>query len=294
MKRFSAILLAMVMLLSLAACGGAKETEDTSAQQTPSGISKVESLFHPATSSDAGAYATVKISAEVKMDDETAWLGLCPTGKDYITEEEADDVDIIWFSYDAREEGDPYVYACDFSSVEDGTYALVVTSSDDASVGYVIIQLLMTKDGDKLTFDYTNAKYNERPSAEQLGSTESTDSTEESQSSDPAEYSREYWEAKYPGENICPFYIDENGTERSYYWVSGLDGWDGTMASWINQPFNWNGWHKAEDGCIVNEDETLKITDDWANGDEAMSSYCTVTTEAHEKDSVQSTTAGEN
>ena len=100
---------------------------------------------------------------------------------------------------------------------------------------------------------------------------------------DPAEYTREYWEERYPGENICPFYIDEDGVERNYYWVSGLDGWDGTMGSWINQPFNWNGWHKTDDGCIVNEDETLKITDNWANGEESMSSFCTVTTEKYEK-----------
>ena len=99
---------------------------------------------------------------------------------------------------------------------------------------------------------------------------------------DPAEYSREFWEEKYPGENICPFYIDEDGTEYSYYWVSGMDGWDGTIESWIAQPFNWNGWHKTDDGCIVNEDETLKITDDWANGDEGLSSCCTVTTEPYE------------
>ena len=101
---------------------------------------------------------------------------------------------------------------------------------------------------------------------------------------DPAEYSREYWEEKYPGENICPFSIEENGKEYSYYWVSGLEGWDGTMGSWINQPFNWNGWHKTADGCIVNKDETLKITDSWANGDESMSSFCTVTTEPYNKD----------
>ena len=100
---------------------------------------------------------------------------------------------------------------------------------------------------------------------------------------DPAEYSREYWEAKYPGENVCPFSIDENGKEYSYYWVSGLDGWDGTMESWIKQPFNWNGWHKAEDGSIVNKDETLKITDSWANGEESMSSNCVVTTEKYDK-----------
>lgn len=100
---------------------------------------------------------------------------------------------------------------------------------------------------------------------------------------DPVEYGREYWEEKYPGENICPFYIDENGTEYSYYWVSGFEGYDGTIESWLSQPFNWNGWHKTDDGAIVNEDETLKITDSWANGEESMSSFCTVTTEKYEK-----------
>lgn len=106
---------------------------------------------------------------------------------------------------------------------------------------------------------------------------------------DPAEYEMSFWEAKYPGENVCPFSIDENGVERSYYWVSSLEGWDGTMASWIKQPFNWNGWHKTADGSIVNKDETLKITDNWANGDEGMSSFCTVTTVPYDKASASST-----
>lgn len=112
---------------------------------------------------------------------------------------------------------------------------------------------------------------------------------------DPVEYSREFWEEKYPGENICPFYIDENGTEYSYYWVSVFEGWDGTMASWITQPFNWNGWHKTDDGSIVNKDETLKISDSWANGEESMSSFCTVTTEEYVKEEADGQdTAGED
>lgn len=131
---------------------------------------------------------------------------------------------------------------------------------------------------------------------------ESADDTESSEESaedesiegDPAEYGREYWENKYPGENICPFYIEENGTERSYYWVSGLEGWDGTMASWINQPFNWNGWHKTADNCIVNEEETLKITDDWMQGVEALSSYCTVVTEPYEPDAREESSGDES
>lgn len=122
----------------------------------------------------------------------------------------------------------------------------------------------------------------------QDNATEPPVSSEETESAafpegDPVEYGREYWEEKYPGENICPFYIDENGTEYSYYWVSSLEGWDGTIESWLNQPFNWNGWHKTADGCIVNEDETLKITDNWANGDESMSSFCVITTEQYNK-----------
>ena len=126
---------------------------------------------------------------------------------------------------------------------------------------------------------------NKKPAAENSNEQNASSADAESTSfpeGDPAEYSREYWEAKYPGENICPFYIDENGVERSYYWVSGFEGWNGTMESWISQPFNWNGWHKTADGCIVNKDETLKLTDGWANGEESMSSCCTVTTEKYE------------
>ena len=131
----------------------------------------------------------------------------------------------------------------------------------------------------------------EEPSSQQQTIEETTEETSEEQTAessdqdpvdnDPVEYGREYWEEQYPGENICPFFIEENGVEFSYYWVSGMDGYDGTIESWLDQPFNWNGWHKTADGCIVNEDETLKITDDWANGDESMSSFCTITTEPY-------------
>ncbi len=164
MKKFLIIILACVLVLSMTACVSLlpNSSADPSATPEQSGgntttLNPVETVFFPATSSFTGAYATIKVSNEVDIADETAWLGLCPLGKDYVTEEEADAVDIIWFSYDWREEGDPYVFSCDFESVEDGTYALVVTSSDDENTGYVLIQLSMTKAGDTLSFDYTDA-----------------------------------------------------------------------------------------------------------------------------------------
>ena len=160
MKKIFTITLAALMLMGLASCGSKNEMtpdtepasestsaeqiettaapEETTAAQTEASsneVNSVEKVFIPATSSETGAYATIKISADIKMDDESAWLGLCPTGKNYITELEADEVDTIWFSMDAHEENDPTVFSCDFSSVEDGTYAVVVATSDDENVG---------------------------------------------------------------------------------------------------------------------------------------------------------------
>lgn len=173
MKKLIIFLMVGIIVLSMAACGSkgsslTGDAEKTKAESSKSESSEVErnpveSVFFPATSSETGAYATIKVSKDVKMDDESAWLGLCPAGKDYITEIEADDVDVIWFNADAREENDPYIFACDFSSVEDGKYALVVATSDDENVGYIVIQLEMSKKGDKLDFDFENAKLKERP-----------------------------------------------------------------------------------------------------------------------------------
>ena len=169
-QRMILIMMAAVLSLAIIGCGKQQSSADPSgdngkdSQTTQNEPNSVESIFHPATSSATGAYATIKVSADIKFDDPSAWLGLCPAGKDYITELEADDADVIWFNADVVEKDtDPHVFSCDFSSVEDGTYALVVTSSDDENVGYVIIQLEMTKKGDKLTFNYDNAKIKERP-----------------------------------------------------------------------------------------------------------------------------------
>ena len=206
------------------------------------------------------------------------YMMICPEG-DYTTYEEADAAD---FTYSGIGEKCPYKFSMENYCVPDlGRYTFVLAKMG----GNVEVQF----DAEKVNasgwkMDFSGAKC---PALSgKYGVDGSSGDTEDVSvpDGDPVEYSREYWEEKYPGENICPFSIDENGVEHSYYWVSGFDGWDGTMGSWIGQPFNWNGWHKAEDGCIVNEDETLKITDNWANGDESMSSYCMVTTEKYDKD----------
>lgn len=102
---------------------------------------------------------------------------------------------------------------------------------------------------------------------------------------DPLEYSRDFWEAKYPDENICSFGIEVNGVEKSYYLIMSM-GCD--MIDWINTPFNWNGWHLVGND-IVNKDETYKMTDDWTgeDPDQSFSSFCTVTTEPYDPEKAQ-------
>ncbi|MCQ2435256.1 MAG: hypothetical protein MJ062_08475 [Oscillospiraceae bacterium] len=104
------------------------------------------------------------------------------------------------------------------------------------------------------------------------------------------QYSMEYWEAAYPGENVCPFYIEIDGVQYSYYRVSGLD--ESTMRTWIDTPLNWNGWHLVGDD-IVNGDETFRMTDDWAGEEpeQSFSSCCVVTTERYDPSAVAETTA---
>lgn len=175
MKKKLTLLFLIMLLFGMTACGSKEVKEDskkdstntqsTNTQNTNTnnevGMNQVEKVFHPATTAN---YATVKVDSSIKMDDESAWLGLVPQGKDYRTELEADDVDIIWWGLEAREsENDPYVWACDFESVEDGKYDVVIATSDDENVGYVVIQLSMEKKGDKISFDYANAVIKERP-----------------------------------------------------------------------------------------------------------------------------------
>ena len=202
------------------------------------------------------------------------YLMVCPED-DYATYQEAMEAHVG--DYGTVGSRCPYKFSIYHESIKPGKYTMVLarSRSDELGVGgNVEIQFGIEKiDDENWKFDFSNAK------CSALNSKYGVDG-------DFAEYSREFWEAKYPGENLCPFSIEENGKEYSYYWVSGLEGWDGTMASWIKQPFNWNGWHMTDDGCIVNKDETLKLTDDWKDG-ESMSSFCTVTTEKYEKDSKQ-------
>jgi len=170
MKKVIACVVVGMMVVALASCGNKPAENTTNAAQSQESRTsaqedqgnEVQDVFYPHSSYDS-AYATIEVNESIEMDDNTAWLGFCPAGKDYVTELEADEADIIWWAAEAYEKGERAVFACDFGSVEDGKYALVVCTSDDETVGYVVIQMDIEKKGDKLTFDYDSAELKDRP-----------------------------------------------------------------------------------------------------------------------------------
>lgn len=101
-----------------------------------------------------------------------------------------------------------------------------------------------------------------------------TETTAE-QTGTPEEYSQAYWEAKYPGYNICPFSINMNGEKYSYFWISQLVGED-DIAAWTKTELNWNGWHLVGDK-VVDKDEKWAITDE--SRKQSFSSCCVYETE---------------
>ncbi|MDO4488585.1 MAG: hypothetical protein Q4B67_05815 [Eubacteriales bacterium] len=98
---------------------------------------------------------------------------------------------------------------------------------------------------------------------------------------DATKYGQGYWEEKYPGYSICPFYINVNGEDQYYYWATGYEGSTGDIHDWVGTDFNWNGWHIIGN-YIVDKDEKWRITTESMK--ESFSSCCTYYTEKFDPD----------
>lgn len=102
----------------------------------------------------------VNIAFEIESD---AWLGVIPTGTIYEKEVDADEVDIVYtycenYGFDGATS---YRFAFEkdyLLGIEDGTYDLVLCSSDNEEIGKVLFQIGLEKKGDEITLDYENEK----------------------------------------------------------------------------------------------------------------------------------------
>ena len=164
MKKFSALLLAVIMILSLAACG--KESAETPASSTDENqvqTSQTASAANVSVPADAVSDETklgeaisckvdsegkivfsIKTSADIKVH--SGWLGICPVGV-YLTEEAADAVDSYYeyfdSSYDKEWFDGIYTFVLDDESIEPGTYTMVLCDNDDS--GNIIGEWIFVK-----------------------------------------------------------------------------------------------------------------------------------------------------
>jgi len=172
MKKLIVTLLAVSMSLVLFGCSkgneGGKETEaqieteaskeTDAAVETDADLEKTGVLL----TSVGGSYSFM-FSSELKLY-ENAWLGLCPAGKSYTDELDADEDDIFWVypdNFSGKAADEDYVFKIsseDIAMFEDGKYTMVLCDNDDE--GKVILYFPLEKSGAELIPDFDKITVN--------------------------------------------------------------------------------------------------------------------------------------
>lgn len=175
-KKIGIIAIALAFLLVVAGCGNskdeakdeAKKDTSTSVVVTESTTEPAETVTHDALDNKAAVISTTSDTVEFKVAlgyplMEDAWLGFVPTGTMFKTEAEADEEDFLYVycsNYDF-DGATSYLFEFDkeqIDSIEDGSYDLVLCSSDNEEVGRIMFQIGIDKQGDNLTLDFANEK----------------------------------------------------------------------------------------------------------------------------------------
>ncbi len=160
--------LVMMVMLTLTACKkNSAAGDDTTAGGTSSENGKAAEQANDRN--DEVTYGiqdgTVVFTASLdfKLEDSSAWLGVIPTGTKYEKEADADDVDMLYCyvsNYD-DETKSSYRFEFDkeyFHGIGDGTFDMVLTSSDNGEIGKVLLQIGIEIKGEKITLDFENRK----------------------------------------------------------------------------------------------------------------------------------------
>lgn len=180
-KRVLIITTVLVAALLVAGCGKSDSKKKGDKDKDKEEETKVEETEAPETSQESlgaveidpeedASVGMEKVNSQVIFTvsrdleiEEDAWLGVVPTGKVYKTELEADDEDIV-YTYAENyldETNADYRFVFDeeyFFSFEDGTYDMVLCSSDNGDIGKVLIQVGIEKTGNNVVIDYANEK----------------------------------------------------------------------------------------------------------------------------------------
>ena len=171
-KIFCALLAGIMMLSALCACSSGKGTQNNNNQSKPAADIEVEDVdTNNAASKDVGVevsssdgYIIFKVDPSFRVKD-VSWMGICPAGKSYKTEGEADEDDIMWMNPEYIEEGknDPFefrFYEEDIKSIEDGEYTMVLCEDDGDESSKCFFYFPITIKGSKITPDFSKIVIN--------------------------------------------------------------------------------------------------------------------------------------
>lgn len=145
MKKIFALLLALTLVFSLAACGGKTDDSNTNEESIPSSDSNSVSNAQ-ATKSNAGGFEVTNLKVDsISYNDgvlsldavvewngvpkDNAWIGIVPADVPHGSEEKNDEFDTDYFYFDGKASGDTFSFKNDY--LEPGEYTLRINESDD-------------------------------------------------------------------------------------------------------------------------------------------------------------------
>ena len=171
-KMICTLLAGMIMLSSLCACSSAKDNKnnddngkpaaDTNIEEGNTGSAEAKDAGVKVSSSDG--YIIFKVDPSFHVTS-ASWMGICPAGRNYKNEGEADEEDLIWFSPEPFEEGqkDPFefrIFEEDINAIEDGEYTMVLCEDDGVESSKCFLCFPVTVKGSKLSADLSRIVVN--------------------------------------------------------------------------------------------------------------------------------------
>ena len=167
----SMILAAALMASALCACSSNKAANNGGDKNTPATTAAAAGAETNAPAADnrvkfasenGKTIFTIDPSFKLKPN---SWLGVVPAGKEYKTEGEADEVDLIWINPDAYEENQttPYKFTYDnndLAGIGDGSYLMVLCENDDEESSKVFFYFPITIKGTTITVDLSKIVIN--------------------------------------------------------------------------------------------------------------------------------------
>lgn len=171
-SKVACVLLAGIMTIALGACSSGKSSTNANSQNKPAAETAADAGNNSNSASkdsgvkisNSGGYYIFTVDPSFKITS-NSWMGICPAGKSYKTEGEADEDDIIWMNPQPFEEGKAVPFEFHFNEedikgIEDGDYTMALCEDDDVESSKCFLYFPVTIKGSTITADFSKIVIN--------------------------------------------------------------------------------------------------------------------------------------